>query len=109
MMDVQTAKDLGLEWTAAKGEEYGTYSVPGHGYTGYAGVVGPTLFHFDEQIELVCDEIKLINHPWRLILLGADVLRAGKKGRHGWEFRSIGGASLPDGTVRGFVEFAREG
>ena len=105
MMDVQTATDLGLNWMRAKGDEYGTYSVPGHGYKGYAGVTGPVTIHFEDQIELACDEIKLIDHPWRLVLIGADVLRSGRTGRHGWEFRAIGGSRDAAGKIQGFVEF----
>ena len=109
MIDAQTCKDLKLEWKRAVGAEFGTYSTPGHDYIPYAGVTAPCNIWFDDEIDQPCNELKVVDHPYRLLLIGADVLRAGRKGSKGWKWCSIGGIEDEEkGEVHGFLSFVKK-
>ena len=63
---------------------------------------------FDSETSMIVPEFKLISHPFSLVLIGADALRAGHTNARGWEYRSVGGERGPEGRVYGFIEFVRK-
>ena len=58
---------------------------------------------------MIFPEFKRISHPFSLVLIGADALRAGRTNTRGWEYCLVGGERGPDRRVYGFIEFVRKG
>ena len=68
----------------------------------------PLEIMFNAECILRCPEFKIIEHPFKLILIGADVLRAGFNDDTKWVYRAIGGEKDPKtGGICRFVEFLR--
>ena len=80
IMDVGTARMLGLPVREAKGGDCGTYSVPGTGRSNcYAGVVdGPAVLQLGVGVAFQVHGLKLIDHPHPLMLIGSDLLSGGR-------------------------------
>ena len=88
LMDLETARRVGLQVEVAHGSEFGTYFGPGSKERPYAGrVVGPVVLRFGKEVQLELRELKLIHHSEPLLLIGADVLCGG---RAGWTYRAMG-------------------
>lgn len=93
MMDLRTAKALGVsleELSRGKdgsfpfGHFYGPEGVPAP----YAGrTKGPVTFRFSKKVSLVLPEVKLVDNPGPLLLLGNDLLAPT---RRGWSYLSVG-------------------
>ena len=93
MMDLRTAKALGVQLEELGrgadgkfpfGHFYGPEGVPAP----YAGrTKGPVTFRFSSEVQLVLPEVKLVDNPGPLLLLGNDLLGPY---RRGWSFLSVG-------------------
>ncbi len=80
IMDVGMARILGLPVREARNGDCGTYAVPGTGRSNcYAGVVdGVITLRLSPTIAFYIHGMRLIDHPHPLVLLGADLLSAGR-------------------------------
>ena len=88
LLDLASAKRMGLPVELATGQEFGTYFGPGSKETPYAGrVQGPVTLKLSSEVTLELRELKVIHHSEPLLLIGADVLCGG---RPGWTFRALG-------------------
>lgn len=95
LCDMNMAKALGLPVTVAKNDEYGKFTVPGSNtIMNYAGIVqGPVVIRLSESVSFQLPCLKLINHPYHLMLLGGDILQGGRSpdllNFAGWEQKTI--------------------
>ena len=97
LMDLETARRVGLQIEVAHGSEFGTYFGPGSKERPYAGrVVGPVVLRFGKEVQLELRELKLIHHSEPLLLIGADVLCGG---RAGWTYRAMGVGAAGKGMI----------
>lgn len=97
LLDIATARRIGLPVEVAKGAEFGTYFGPGSAEKPYAGrVAGPVVLNFGREVSLELKELKLIHHPEPLFLIGADVLCGG---RAGWTYRAMGVGAAGKGMI----------
>ena len=89
MMSPDYAKELGLQVTAAVNGNCGRFGVPGSGIIhDYAEVVeAPFELRLGEDVKFILTGMKLLNNPFPLALLGADVLGAGRKNM--WNYLGI--------------------
>ena len=97
LMDIATARQVGLPIQVARGSEFGTYFGPGSKEKPYAGrILGPVVLRFGRDVTLELKEIKLIHHAEPLLLIGADVLCGG---RDGWTYRAMGVGAAGRGMI----------
>ena len=90
LMCENTARSLGLTVEKARGEEFGTYRVPGgNDARGYVGVVrGPVVIKFSEAVEFEVTNLRVLSHPAPLLLIGSDLLRGGRD-KSAWNFNGL--------------------
>ena len=106
MIDMETANKLGLpvekvSSTKYFGSFYSASGVP----TPYAGRVrGPVRLQFSESVTFTLREMKVINYPESLILIGTDLL--GSSSAEGYTFAYVG---VNPSTKVGEVVFAGRG
>jgi hypothetical protein len=108
LMDIGTARMLGLAVRESKGGDCGTYSVPGTGRTNcYAGVVqGPVMLQLGPKVRFQVMGMKLIDHPHPLMLIGSDVLSGGRPKNH-LNFTGLRVETDENQAMRGYLCFAR--
>ena len=84
------------------------YTVPGGGVDrGYAGVVErPFELLLGGQVKFTLTCMRVIEHPFPLFLIGADILYGGKMGKS-WNYTGFKLLTKPCGKVVGTVGFAR--
>ena len=87
----KTAVTLGLTVERAKGNEFGTYRVPGgDDAKSYVGLVrGPVQINFGKGVEFELENIRVLTHPAPLLLLGSDLLRGGDTSSSVWNFNGL--------------------
>lgn len=104
VMSPDYARELGLHVTAAVNGNCGRFGVPGSGIIhDYAGVVeAPFELRLGEDVKFVLTGMKLLNNPFPLALLGADVLGAGRKDM--WNYLGI---DLTEDGLSGTMKFKR--
>ncbi len=104
-MDVGTAKMLGLPIRPSSDGDCGTYVVPGTGQTNcYAGMVeGVVKMRLGRNIAFGIRGLKLIHHPHPLLLIGGDVMSAGR--RPGINYAGMSVTTHDDGRVEGTIQF----
>ncbi len=80
IIDETTARALGLKLKPSVDGNCGTFSVPGSGARQqYAGVVeDPVVLQFGEHIRFCLKDLRVLKHPYPLVLIGADILRGGR-------------------------------
>ena len=79
MIDVASAKKLGLQYMRTRGSEFGKYMSPGNVIVPYYGLIrGPIQVQFDSNVVITLQWLKVVNHGEPLLLLGADCLRGGR-------------------------------
>ena len=108
VMDLQSAVALGLLVRRAVNGDCGSYAVPGGGVDrDYAGVVErPFELRLGGQVKFTLTGMRVIEHPFPLFLIGADILCGGKKG-NSWNYTGFKLLTKPCGKVVGTVGFAR--
>ena len=75
LIDLDTAKTLGLEVEMAKSNNMGNFWGPGGEVMGYSGTVrGPIKFQIAASVYLEAPELKVIKHSEPLLIMGTDVL-----------------------------------
>lgn len=92
MLDINTARALGVDLEDLRdtkgsspfGHFYGPEGVPAP-YVGRTR--GVTTFQFSGKVKIDLPEVKLVDNPGPLLLLGNDVL---SRNREGWQFLSVG-------------------
>ena len=91
IMDVGTARDLGLKVQKAEGTEFGMFISPGSTtpipYP--AAVIGPVSLQLDEEVVVQLPHIRLVEHGKELFIIGADVL-CEEVGEDEWAFVGLG-------------------
>ena len=71
----------------------------------YAGVVEAGFeMRLGEQVSFTLTGMRVINHPFALFLLGADILCGGRKAPS-WNFTGISIVTSPCGKVSGSMSF----
>jgi hypothetical protein len=110
IMDLGMARILGLPVKEAVQGDCGTYSVPGTGQTNYyAGVVDkPVELKLGPGVSYAIHGLKLIRHPYPLVLVGSDVLSGGRP----FDQVNYAGVRLStdrQSSVRGFICFEKAG
>jgi hypothetical protein len=91
LMCDRTASALGLTIERARGNEFGSYRVPGGDESrAYVGVVrGPVTMRFGADMAFELANIRVLTHPAPLLLLGSDLLRGGDMSGHVWNFDGL--------------------
>ena len=88
LIDVDTARTLGLDIELAKSNNMGNFWGPGGEVMGYLGTVrGPIKFQMTRQVTLEAPELKVIKHAEPLLIIGTDVL---VDSRNEWRFQYVG-------------------
>ena len=85
-----TAKALGLVVEKARGNEFGTFRVPG-GTDAKAYVVvvrGPITLKFSDDMFFEVSNMRVLSHPAPLFLFGSDFLRGGRD-NNAWNFNGL--------------------
>ncbi len=110
ILDVGMARILGLPVREAINGDCGTYSVPGTGQSNcYAGVVDqPVELALAGGVRFAIDGLKLIHHPYPLILVGSDVLSGGRP-RGEVNFAGTRLSTDEKGVVQGHICFEKGG
>ena len=105
LMDENLARELGLTVTRSRGREFGTYRTPGgDDVKSYVGIVkGPVLFNLGKGVAFTVENLRVLNHPVPLLLLGADLLRGGRSA--GVNFDGISQKTVGPGHVVGKLCF----
>ena len=90
MICKKTCEALGLTITYAREGEFGTYRVPGEEKVKpYLGIVkGPVALKLHEQVVFGMCNVRVLDHPMPLFLLGSDVLRGGRVA-HEWNYNGV--------------------
>lgn len=85
-----TAKALGLTVEKARGNEFGTFRVPGGtDAKAYVGVVrGPVTLKFYDDVSSNVSNIRVLSHPAPLFLIGSDLLGGGRD-NSAWNFNGL--------------------
>ena len=85
-----TAKALGLVVERARGNEFGTFCVPGGtDAKAYVGVVkGPITVNFFDDVSFEVCNVRVCSHPAQLFLIGSDMLRGGRD-INAWNFNGL--------------------
>ena len=97
LVDMGSARSMGLPVQVARGSEFGTYFGPGSVEKPYAGrIAGPVAIRLSDEVHLEVSELKVIHHVEPLVLIGADVLCGGHRG---WSFRSMGVSASGGGLI----------
>ena len=110
VMDLQSAAALGLYICRAINGDCGSYAVPGGGVDrDYAGVVEcPFELRLGGQVKFTLTGMRVIEHPFPLFLIGADILCGGKTG-NSWNYTGFKLLTKPCGKVVGTVGFECRG
>ena len=91
IMDLGTAKKLGMELLKADNQDFGCFSVPGRSspqpYP--AAIRGPVRLQLSQDVIIELPLIRLVDHGKPMFLLGADVL-ACEATPDRWEFYGMG-------------------
>ena len=84
----------------------GRYSVPGSGVEhDYAGVVEASfVIRLGEHVSFTLTGMRVIDHPFALFLLGADILCGGRMTPL-WNYTCVSIVTSPCGKVSGSVSF----
>ena len=108
VMDLQSAVALGLHVHCAVNGDCGSYAVPGGGVDrDYAGVVErPFELRLGSQVKFTLTGMRVIEHPFPVFLIRADILCGGKTGKS-WNYTGFKLLAKPCGKVVGTVGFAR--
>ena len=106
VMDVKMAEAFGLPIRRASNGDCGRYAVPGSGVEhDYVGVVlAPFTMRLGVGVKFTLTGMRIIEHPFPLFLLGADVLCGGRKSP-AWNYEGLSVRTGPDGAVTGSVRF----
>ncbi len=110
ILDVGMARILGLPIREAVNGDCGTYSVPGTGQSNcYAGVVDqPVELVLADGVRFAIEGLKLIHHPYPLILVGSDVLSGGRPlGQV--NYAGVRLSTDDKGMVQGYICFEKAG
>jgi hypothetical protein len=85
-----TARALGLVVEKARGNEFGTFRVPGGtDAKAYIGVVkGPITLKFSGDVSFEVSNVRVLSHPAPLFLIGSDLLRGGRD-VNDWNFNGL--------------------
>jgi hypothetical protein len=85
-----TARALGLTVERARGNEFGTFRVPGGtDAKSYVGVVrGPITLKFSNDVSFDVCNVRVLSHPAPLFLIGSDLLRGGRDA-DAWNFNGL--------------------
>ena len=109
IMDKEMAKAFGLKVRTSRGGGCGKFGVPGSGVVhDYAGCVeAPCELRLSDKVRFSVRGMRIISHPFPMMLLGADILKGGRK-PPGWNYV---GWELEDGlsSVGGSLLFRRDG
>lgn len=105
MMDLQTAESMNLDVEKTTANKYfGSFISASAVPTPYAGrVKGPVELRFSENVSFQIREIKIIQYPEPLVLIGTDVL--GAFGGEGFSYTSVG---INPRTLQGEVTFSAD-
>ena len=105
-MDVKMAEAFGLRVRRAVQGNCGRYGVPGSGVEhDYAGVVEePFELRVGEHVRFQLRGMRVIDHPFPLFLLGADILCGGRK-PPGWNYEGVDVITGENGEVSGSIRF----
>ena len=106
VMDMRMAQAYGLHVRRAVNGDCGRYAVPGSGVEhDYAGVVeGSFCMRLGPNVSFTLTGMHIIDHPFVLFLLGADVLCGGRKAPS-WNYEGIAVTTDDEGRVSGSVQF----
>ena len=109
VMDLQSAALYGLTVRRSVSGDCGSYAVPGGGVDrDYAGVVErPFELRLGGQVKFTLTGMRVIEHPFPLFLIGADILCGGKK-EGSWNYTGCRLKTMPCGRVDGTVGFTRK-
>ena len=100
LVDLESARAMGLLVRMAKGSKFGTFYGPGLVKQVSVGIVAVLVpICFSVEVVLHIRELKVKVYPKPLLLLGVDLSRSGHPG---WDFRGIG----PGSDGHGFMTFA---
>ena len=109
IMDKEMAKAFGLKVRAAVAGDCGKFGVPGSGVVhDYVGCIEqPFELRLSEHVRFTVGGMRIISHPFPMMLLGADILKGGRK-PPGWNYV---GWELEDGLTKvgGSLLFRRGG
>ena len=105
VMDLHMAEAYGLTVRRAVSGDCGRYSVPGSGVEhDYAGVVeSPFVMRLGERVAFTLTGMRVIEHPFALFLMGADVMCGGRDGPS-WNYEGLT-IRTEKGRVTGSVHF----
>ena len=111
LMCERRAAALGLSVERARGNEFGSYKVPGaDDVKAYVGVVrGPLELQFGEKVRLTLPHIRVLTHPHPLVLIGSDLLRGGDVTGARWNCDGLHWETVGQGHVEGGIAFSRGG
>ena len=86
--------------------ECGWYSVPGSGVEhDYAGIVEASfVIRLGEHVSFTLTGMRVIDHPFALFLLGADILCGGMM-TPSWNYTGVSIVTSPCGKLSGSVSF----
>ena len=80
-MDKEKVKAYGLKVGTSQGRDCGKFGVPGSGVVhDYAGCVeAPFKLCLSDKVWFSVCDMQIISHPFPMMLLGADILKGGRK------------------------------
>ena len=106
VMDMQMAQAFGLPVHHVINVDCSHYAVPGSGIEhDYAGVMERSfVMRLGENVSFTLTGMRVIDHPFALFLLGADVLCGGCKAP-AWNYEGIAVRTSDDSKVSGSVKF----
>lgn len=108
ILDIGMARMLGLPIREARGGDCGTYTVPGTDRSiCYSGVVdGLIQLQLTPDVKFLIRNLKLIQHPYPLLLVGSDILSGGRPAGQ-WNYHGVLVDTSDHGETSGRILFKR--
>lgn len=109
LISVSMAQALSLPVTYAAGDDCGSFQVPGASTAlHYAGKVdGPINVTLGPGVVFALSGLRVVHHPYPMLLLGGDILRGGRGTGH-WNFAGLHTRTVGAASVEGYLSFTRD-